>query len=167
MRLQAFYAVAASLGLEPRQRDPESLVLPLHYEAKEELHLKRSSPDSQGGVANSNLTIKSEIRSSKSETSSNFSKPATNGTRFCQLRWLSLLRFGFFCFEIRYSNFGFTKLFPRLPAPLPLRGSFRFWPRSCVRSPPYCRSCRRRGSDRGEKGSIFGRTRPRREKQRW
>jgi integrase len=25
---------AASLGLEPRQRDPESLVLPLHYEAK-------------------------------------------------------------------------------------------------------------------------------------
>src|SRR4051812_7353694 len=26
-------AVAASLGLEPRQRDPESLVLPLHHEA--------------------------------------------------------------------------------------------------------------------------------------
>jgi hypothetical protein len=26
--------MAASLGLEPRQRDPESLVLPLHYEAK-------------------------------------------------------------------------------------------------------------------------------------
>src|SRR5437764_9915494 len=26
--------VAASLGLEPRQRDPESLVLPLHHEAK-------------------------------------------------------------------------------------------------------------------------------------
>src|SRR5947207_10356658 len=25
---------AASLGLEPRQRDPESLVLPLHHEAK-------------------------------------------------------------------------------------------------------------------------------------
>ncbi len=25
---------AASLGFEPRQRDPESLVLPLHYEAK-------------------------------------------------------------------------------------------------------------------------------------
>ena len=25
--------VAASLGFEPRQRDPESLVLPLHYEA--------------------------------------------------------------------------------------------------------------------------------------
>ena len=24
---------AASLGFEPRQRDPESLVLPLHYEA--------------------------------------------------------------------------------------------------------------------------------------
>ena len=26
--------VAASLGFEPRQRDPESLVLPLHHEAK-------------------------------------------------------------------------------------------------------------------------------------
>jgi hypothetical protein len=26
--------MAASLGFEPRQRDPESLVLPLHYEAK-------------------------------------------------------------------------------------------------------------------------------------
>ena len=26
--------LAASLGLEPRQRDPESLVLPLHHEAK-------------------------------------------------------------------------------------------------------------------------------------
>ena len=25
--------MAASLGLEPRQRDPESLVLPLHHEA--------------------------------------------------------------------------------------------------------------------------------------
>ena len=25
--------LAASLGLEPRQRDPESLVLPLHHEA--------------------------------------------------------------------------------------------------------------------------------------
>ena len=25
---------AASLGLEPRQRDPESLVLPLHHEAR-------------------------------------------------------------------------------------------------------------------------------------
>jgi hypothetical protein len=25
---------AASLGFEPRQRDPESLVLPLHHEAK-------------------------------------------------------------------------------------------------------------------------------------
>jgi hypothetical protein len=28
--------LAASLGLEPRQRDPESLVLPLHHEAKAE-----------------------------------------------------------------------------------------------------------------------------------
>ena len=26
--------MAASLGFEPRQRDPESLVLPLHYEAR-------------------------------------------------------------------------------------------------------------------------------------
>ena len=26
--------MAASLGFEPRQRDSESLVLPLHYEAK-------------------------------------------------------------------------------------------------------------------------------------
>ena len=26
--------MAASLGFEPRQRDPESLVLPLHHEAK-------------------------------------------------------------------------------------------------------------------------------------
>src|SRR5207237_10199736 len=31
---------AASLGLEPRQRDPESLVLPLHYEAKMAKDLK-------------------------------------------------------------------------------------------------------------------------------
>jgi hypothetical protein len=30
---RGFY-VAASLGLEPRQRDPESLVLPLHHEAR-------------------------------------------------------------------------------------------------------------------------------------
>ena len=28
--------LAASLGLEPRQRDPESLVLPLHHEAMSE-----------------------------------------------------------------------------------------------------------------------------------
>ena len=28
--------MAASLGLEPRQRDPESLVLPLHHEAMSE-----------------------------------------------------------------------------------------------------------------------------------
>src|SRR5213594_4066823 len=28
--------MAASLGLEPRQRDPESLVLPLHHEARSE-----------------------------------------------------------------------------------------------------------------------------------
>jgi hypothetical protein len=28
--------LAASLGLEPRQRDPESLVLPLHHEATSE-----------------------------------------------------------------------------------------------------------------------------------
>jgi hypothetical protein len=27
--------LAASLGFEPRQRDPESLVLPLHHEAIE------------------------------------------------------------------------------------------------------------------------------------
>jgi hypothetical protein len=33
MRLQGLY-VAASLGFEPRQRDSESLVLPLHHEAK-------------------------------------------------------------------------------------------------------------------------------------
>ena len=32
--------LAASLGLEPRQRDPESLVLPLHYEAKTAKDLK-------------------------------------------------------------------------------------------------------------------------------
>src|SRR5438445_6634920 len=32
--------MAASLGLEPRQRDPESLVLPLHYEAKMAKDLK-------------------------------------------------------------------------------------------------------------------------------
>src|ERR1043166_9779471 len=32
---RSFY-VAASLGFEPRQRDPESLVLPLHYEARSE-----------------------------------------------------------------------------------------------------------------------------------
>src|SRR6266404_2233610 len=34
LRPQVFY-VAASLGFEPRQRDPESLVLPLHHEANE------------------------------------------------------------------------------------------------------------------------------------
>ena len=32
MGVGSFY-VAASLGFEPRQRDPESLVLPLHHEA--------------------------------------------------------------------------------------------------------------------------------------
>ena len=35
VRPKVFY-VAASLGLEPRQRDPESLVLPLHHEATSE-----------------------------------------------------------------------------------------------------------------------------------
>ena len=30
------FQLAASLGLEPRQRDPESLVLPLHHEATSE-----------------------------------------------------------------------------------------------------------------------------------
>src|SRR5438477_10874017 len=32
--------LAASLGLEPRQRDPESLVLPLHHEANEVAEVK-------------------------------------------------------------------------------------------------------------------------------
>src|SRR5207249_2434908 len=31
---RTFQQTTASLGLEPRQRDPESLVLPLHHEAK-------------------------------------------------------------------------------------------------------------------------------------
>src|SRR5439155_9240375 len=31
-----FFRLAASLGFEPRQRDPESLVLPLHHEAMNE-----------------------------------------------------------------------------------------------------------------------------------
>jgi hypothetical protein len=33
---QRRWRLAASLGLEPRQRDPESLVLPLHHEATSE-----------------------------------------------------------------------------------------------------------------------------------
>lgn len=35
MRKLLIMKVAASLGLEPRQTDPESVVLPLHYEAVE------------------------------------------------------------------------------------------------------------------------------------
>ena len=35
VRSEIFY-VAASLGFEPRQRDSESLVLPLHHEARSE-----------------------------------------------------------------------------------------------------------------------------------
>jgi hypothetical protein len=31
--------MAASLGLEPRQTDPESVVLPLHYEAKQPVNI--------------------------------------------------------------------------------------------------------------------------------
>src|SRR6266403_5573256 len=39
---------AASLGLEPRQRDPESLVLPLHHEARARgQDLKLNSPVAQ------------------------------------------------------------------------------------------------------------------------
>src|SRR5213080_791213 len=33
---RTFQQTTASLGLEPRQRDPESLVLPLHHEARSE-----------------------------------------------------------------------------------------------------------------------------------
>jgi hypothetical protein len=33
--------MAASLGFEPRQRDPESLVLPLHHEARSEKNKDR------------------------------------------------------------------------------------------------------------------------------
>src|SRR6184192_3612902 len=37
--------LAASLGFEPRQRDPESLVLPLHHEAPKTIvsHLSRAA----------------------------------------------------------------------------------------------------------------------------
>ena len=35
--------MAASLGFEPRQSDPESLVLPLHYEATNEKNKADSS----------------------------------------------------------------------------------------------------------------------------
>src|SRR5690349_13239909 len=43
--------LAASLGLEPRQRDPESLVLPLHYEAKMGPNLKPGLVNSQAALA--------------------------------------------------------------------------------------------------------------------
>ena len=36
--------MAASLGFEPRQRDPESLVLPLHHEAMSEKNKDRCAP---------------------------------------------------------------------------------------------------------------------------
>src|SRR5438094_8500573 len=36
MQFRSNYGNSASLGLEPRQRDPESLVLPLHHEARSE-----------------------------------------------------------------------------------------------------------------------------------
>src|SRR3984893_7036192 len=47
--------VAASLGLEPRQRDPESLVLPLHHEAKCGRNL---SPDLQRAQAGRSETFR-------------------------------------------------------------------------------------------------------------
>jgi hypothetical protein len=37
----------ASLGVEPRQRDPESLVLPLHHEAKAGENVERDLLGSQ------------------------------------------------------------------------------------------------------------------------
>jgi hypothetical protein len=44
--------VAASLGLEPRQRDPESLVLPLHHEAtSDKIKTDLPSCKSSGGRA--------------------------------------------------------------------------------------------------------------------
>src|SRR5260370_26995640 len=46
--LEARKEKAASLGLEPRQRDPESLVLPLHHEARARgQDLKLNSPVAQ------------------------------------------------------------------------------------------------------------------------
>src|ERR1700752_4347255 len=40
-RIVRMREVAASLGFEPRQRDPESLVLPLHHEATSEKNKDR------------------------------------------------------------------------------------------------------------------------------
>ena len=40
--------VAASLGLEPRQTDPESVVLPLHHEATSAY--KAAGPHRKGGI---------------------------------------------------------------------------------------------------------------------
>jgi hypothetical protein len=52
--------VAASLGLEPRQRDPESLVLPLHHEARSE-KVKDAWPQRKCGPYDPCYTPFSEI----------------------------------------------------------------------------------------------------------
>ena len=44
--------LAASLGLEPRQRDPESLVLPLHHEANAGRNLRLHCAHSQARQVN-------------------------------------------------------------------------------------------------------------------
>src|ERR1700736_1675670 len=94
----------ASLGLEPRQRDPESLVLPLHHEAK--------APGGQDLKLNLHVS-----QADRKPTRSQFN-PAS---------------------------------FPHLRARLRPQDNFRFSRPTFVPSGPYCRSFRRRASDRGEK----------------
>ena len=65
---------AASLGFEPRQRDSESLVLPLHYEARVSEQLKASYTRAQPlRHSRKNLTLVEnvEIRMTKLEGMTN------------------------------------------------------------------------------------------------
>src|ERR1043165_3266132 len=54
----ASFAVAASLGFEPRQRDPESLVLPLHHEAMSRKNKDRCALPPTCGKAHRSLFLR-------------------------------------------------------------------------------------------------------------
>jgi hypothetical protein len=58
---------AASLGLEPRQRDPESLVLPLHHEAKANQNVEQNLFGTQASqkqkIRNPNIEARNESES--------------------------------------------------------------------------------------------------------
>src|SRR5260370_23159329 len=140
--LEARKEKTASLGLEPRQRDPESLVLPLHHEAMSE-------------------KIKTDLRSRKSSvlaTNCSHRPVARSGRRRCtgdgrltepwlQMRSQARCEFTRLEFSRRAGS-------QRLRELLPLPASSRFFSLMHERVPPSYRSSRRHDPDRDGKAGV-------------